>query len=42
MTSEMFYDQFERGVLEDSKDFILWSGIHKMQLESRKKLKELS
>ena len=38
MSSDVFYDKFDRGELEDSKDFILWSGIYEMQLESKKKL----
>ncbi len=42
MASEAFYEKFERGELEDSQDFIVWSGIYEMQLESKKKLAELS
>ncbi len=42
MSSDSFYDKFEQGELEDSKDFMLWAGIYEMQLESKKKLRELS
>ncbi len=41
MSSDKFYDQFEKGQLGDSKDFILWSGIYEMQMSSKKKLQEL-
>jgi len=42
MTSDIFYKKFEQGKLEDTKDFILWSGIYELLLESRNKLEELS
>jgi hypothetical protein len=42
LTSADFFDQFERGELEDSEDFILWSGIYEMQLTSRKQLEQLA
>lgn len=42
MASEDFYNKFYRGELEDAQDFIVWSGIYEMQLESKKKLTELS
>ena len=38
MPSDVFYNKFERGELEDSNDFILWSGIYEMQQNSKKKL----
>lgn len=41
MTSAVFFAQFEDGQLEDSQDFILWSGIYEMHLSSKKKLEEL-
>lgn len=42
MSSDLFYEKFEQGELEDSKDFMLWAGIYEMQQESKKKLGELS
>jgi hypothetical protein len=42
MSSESFYKAFENGDLDDSKDYMLWSGIYEMQLASRKRLSELS
>ncbi|MGB3852554.1 MAG: hypothetical protein WA958_21490 [Tunicatimonas sp.] len=42
MASEVFHEKFERGELADSQDFIVWSGIYEMQMESKKKLAELS
>jgi glycerophosphoryl diester phosphodiesterase len=42
MDSETFYQSFEKGDLDDSKDYMLWSGIYEMQLDSKKRLAELS
>ncbi|MEL6717822.1 MAG: hypothetical protein AAFO82_00775 [Bacteroidota bacterium] len=42
MSSAVFFEQFENGQLEDSQDFILWSGIYEMQLNSKNKLEELA
>lgn len=36
-----FFEQFEQGKLEDSEDFVLWSGIYEMQLDSKQKLQKL-
>ncbi|MEM8527576.1 MAG: hypothetical protein AAGG68_23240 [Bacteroidota bacterium] len=41
MPSAVFFEQFENGKLEDTKDFILWSGIYEMQLNSKQKLEQL-
>ena len=41
MKSAVFFKQFEAGKLGDSKDFILWSGIYEMQLDSKQKLQKL-
>ena len=41
MASAVFYEQFESGALEDTTDFILWSGIYEMQLNSKQKLEQL-
>ncbi|RLD68728.1 MAG: hypothetical protein DRI95_02150 [Bacteroidetes bacterium] len=41
MNSSEFFNQFEKGKLEDSKDFILWSGIYEMQLSCKQKLQKL-
>ncbi len=42
MSSESFYQSFEDGELDDSKDYMLWSGIYEMQLASKERLKALS
>lgn len=42
MSSEIFYTKCEKGEADDSSDFIIWSGIYEMQLDSKKKLKEIS
>ena len=42
MSSKHFYEAFERGELEDSEDYILWSGIYEMQQDSKKRLDALS
>ncbi len=41
MKSDVFFEKFENGLLGDSEDFILWSGIFEMQSESKKKLAQL-
>ncbi|MDX2249159.1 MAG: hypothetical protein SF052_20395 [Bacteroidia bacterium] len=41
MSSPIFFEQFESGKLNDSHDFILWSGIYEMQLARKQKLQEL-
>ena len=37
-TSMEFYTLFERGELEDSKDFTIWAGLCELQIESKNKL----
>lgn len=39
--TEEFYQKFENGELEDSEEFITWSGIYEMLLLNRKRLEEL-
>ena len=41
MPSAVLFEQFENGKLEDTKDFIIWSGIYEMQLNSKQKLEQL-
>jgi len=41
MPTSEFYEQFENGLLDDSKDFILWSGIYEMQMNCKQKLQKL-
>ena len=36
-----FYEKFEEGKRGDSKDFIIWSGIYELQLDSKKRLSKL-
>ena len=36
-----FFEKFEKGKLDDNKDFILWSGIFEMQLDCKQKLQKL-
>ena len=42
MSSETFYRKFDQGELEDSQDFIVWSGTYEMQQESKNQLEQLS
>jgi hypothetical protein len=42
MTSMEFFEKFESGNLGDERDFIVWSGIYEMFLESKQKLEQLS
>ena len=39
--SSEFYSEFEQGKLDDSEDFILWSGIYEMQMNCKRKLQKL-
>jgi hypothetical protein len=41
LSSDDFYRQFKNGEMEDSEDFLHWSGIFEMQLENKQKLVEL-
>ena len=41
MKSTEFYKKFENGELGDSKDFVIWSGIYELQLDSKQKLSKL-
>jgi len=41
MTSEDFFNKFEKGELGDNQDFIIWSGIYEMQKDSKRKLTQL-
>lgn len=36
MDSASFFSDFENGLLDDKEDYILWSGIYEMQLNSKK------
>jgi hypothetical protein len=36
-----FYEKFELGLVEDDKDFMLWTGIYEMQLSCKQKLQKL-
>jgi len=41
MTSENFYNKLEKGELGDDKDFVMWSGIYELMLDSKKQLSQL-
>ncbi len=41
MTSELFYKKIEAGELGDDKDFVMWSGIYELFLDSKKQLSQL-
>jgi len=41
MTSELFYKKIENGELGDDKDFVMWSGIYELLLDSKKQLSQL-
>ena len=36
-----FYNRFERGEFGDESDYMLWSGIYELQIDSKKKLESL-
>ena len=40
--SEVFYSEFQEGNAGDSEDFLLWSGIFEMYLDSKNKLSTLA
>lgn len=40
-SSKVFYDQFEKGEVEDSTDFMIWAGVYEMKLKSENKLKNI-
>lgn len=41
MKSDEFYKRIENGELGDDKDFVMWSGIYELLLDSKKQLAEL-
>jgi hypothetical protein len=41
MESSLFYSKFEAGQLGDDEDFMVWSGVYEMYLESQSKLEKL-
>jgi len=41
MTSDVFYQKIENGELGDDKDFVMWSGIYELLVESKKQLAQL-
>ncbi len=40
--SEDFFQKFSQGELDDSEDFIVWSGLYELLLENEAQLQELS
>ena len=42
LSSNDFYQKFEKGKLGDKNDFMIWSGIYEMQLRNKSKLEELT
>jgi hypothetical protein len=42
MRSEDFYQKFTQGVIEDSEDFIIWSGLYEMFCQNQNQLNELA
>lgn len=41
MDSKELYEKFEKGLLGDENDYMIWAGIFEMQKDSREKLKKL-
>ncbi len=41
LRTKEFYLQFEKGKLNDGKDFMIWSGIYELQMDSKNKLNEI-
>ena len=42
ISSESFHHSYNKGKLDDSKDFITWAGLYEMHLETKKRLTWLS
>ncbi len=42
LDSEIFYQQFEQGQLEDSEDYLLWAGLYEMLHKNTARLQELT
>jgi hypothetical protein len=42
MKSNIFYERLENGELGDDKDFVLWSGIYELQMDSQRELAQLA
>jgi hypothetical protein len=42
LDSEIFYQQFEEGQLEDSEDYLLWAGLYEMLHKNTARLQELT
>lgn len=42
MSSLDFYQRFDAGEMDDSKDFMLWAGVYELWLNRQDKLKQLS
>ena len=41
METDDFYKRFENGELGDDRDFVMWSGIYELLLDSKKQLAQL-
>lgn len=41
MPSDIFYHQFEQGLIDDHEDFMLWSGLYEMLQDNQQRLQEL-
>ena len=41
LSSDEFYTRLENGEFGDDKDFVQWSGIYELQLDSKQKLAQL-
>jgi hypothetical protein len=41
MSSDVFYEQFTKGLLGDETDFIIWSGLIEMLRQNQAELEEL-
>lgn len=42
LDSEIFYQQFEQGQLEDSEDYLLWAGLYEMLHKNTARLQKLT
>jgi hypothetical protein len=42
LRSEDFYQKFSQGVIEDSEDFMIWSGLYEMFCQNQNQLNELA
>ena len=41
LSTQHFYKQFQQGKMDDSEDFMIWSGLYELFCDNEKRLSEL-